>query len=55
MEGNVSEWVQDRYGSYPASHVIDPTGPLTPRTQSEDATSSFSLSQLETQLLTKFI
>ena len=27
MSGNVSEWVQDRYGSYPSAAVSDPTGP----------------------------
>ncbi len=26
MSGNVSEWVWDRYGSYPTSEVTDPTG-----------------------------
>jgi len=27
MSGNVAEWVSDRYGTYPASHQIDPVGP----------------------------
>lgn len=27
MSGNVSEWVQDRYGSYTAQDTTDPTGP----------------------------
>lgn len=29
MSGNVAEWVSDRYGTYPASHQIDPVGPLS--------------------------
>jgi formylglycine-generating enzyme len=29
MHGNVWEWVQDWYGSYPAEAATDPTGPLT--------------------------
>jgi formylglycine-generating enzyme required for sulfatase activity len=27
MHGNVMEWVQDRYGDYPANPVTDPIGP----------------------------
>lgn len=27
MHGNVSEWVQDYYGTYPSDSVTDPTGP----------------------------
>ena len=27
MHGNVSEWVNDEYGRYPSTHVVDPTGP----------------------------
>ena len=27
MHGNVSEWVEDKYGTYPRSHVVDPNGP----------------------------
>ena len=27
MHGNVWEWCSDRYGSYPAKSVEDPTGP----------------------------
>ena len=27
MHGNVWEWVEDRYGGYSSSHVIDPKGP----------------------------
>ena len=29
MHGNVFEWVEDRYGSYPAGAVTDPKGPST--------------------------
>ena len=29
MSGNVSEWVQDIYGAYPAGDQTDPTGPAT--------------------------
>ena len=29
MSGNVEEWVQDLYGSYPTTAVTDPTGPET--------------------------
>ena len=29
MHGNVWEWVQDRYGGYSSSSVVDPSGPLT--------------------------
>ena len=29
MHGNVWEWVQDRYGDYPAGPVTDPKGPAT--------------------------
>ncbi len=29
MSGNVSEWVQDRYGSYTAAATTDPTGPAS--------------------------
>ncbi len=31
MHGNVWEWCEDRYGSYPAHSVEDPTGPVTGR------------------------
>ena len=27
MHGSVWEWVEDRYGEYPRSHVVDPKGP----------------------------
>ncbi len=27
MHGNVWEWVQDWYGSYPTEAVVDPSGP----------------------------
>jgi len=29
MHGNVTEWVQDWWGTYPSSSVTDPTGPAT--------------------------
>lgn len=29
MHGNVLEWCQDRYGTYPARHLTDPKGPST--------------------------
>lgn len=29
MYGNVWEWVQDKYGDYPAGFVVDPAGPAT--------------------------
>lgn len=29
MEGNVTEWCSDRYGSYPTPTQTDPTGPVT--------------------------
>jgi formylglycine-generating enzyme required for sulfatase activity len=29
MHGNIGEWVNDWIGSYPTSHVTDPTGPLS--------------------------
>ena len=35
MLGNVSEWVQDRPGSYPGGSVTDPTGPSSAPTPSD--------------------
>jgi len=32
MHGNVWEWVQDWYGAYSASAVVDPAGPLRAQT-----------------------
>jgi formylglycine-generating enzyme required for sulfatase activity len=29
MAGNVFEWVNDRYGTYPSSPQSDPTGPAS--------------------------
>lgn len=29
MYGSVWEWLQDKYGNYPAGYTIDPTGPTT--------------------------
>jgi len=41
MIGNVAEWVQDKYGSYSAGAVTDPTGPTVPFASTEPKVSAY--------------